>query len=81
MDKKIADCEYLSQFVSYNPEDGRFYWAQDVTKGRKAGDCACTDLGDGYKQITLKGRRCLSHRLAFYLEYGYLPEQVDHKRS
>lgn len=52
-------------------------WSKDIGTA-KADDEAGSEIGRGYRQIKYKGKRYLSHRVIFFLENGFLPEQVDH---
>lgn len=55
--------------VVYNPIDGLFY-----RRGRTAG----TINKAGYVVISYYNKLVLAHRLAWIINYGYWPEQVDH---
>lgn len=37
-----------------------------------------SEIGRGYRQVKISGRRYLLHRLIFAKFYGYQPENVDH---
>ena len=58
-------------------KDGVLYWAVrtgGIEKGTEAGYKG----RDGYWRVRVAGHRLLSHRLIFFLHYGYFPYQVDH---
>ena len=51
-------------------------WSHDAVgkNGKKVG----TLRPNGYKQIYLKGKTYLIHRIIFLMHYGYLPKCIDH---
>lgn len=72
----------LKEILDYNPKTGIFIWkvsfANNINKGEIAG---CVN-GNGYIQISIKGKLYLAHRLAFLYMKGYFPEfDVDHKKG
>jgi len=42
--------------------------------GKEAGTCH----NQGYRTVTLHGKKFLTHRIIFAMHYGYLPPQTDH---
>lgn len=69
----IADC------LSYQAETGVFVWTKQLSLrgpvGREAGSVAL----NGYRYITIRGRKFLAHRLAWLIHYGHWPEKgLDH---
>ena len=68
----------VAALLSYDPETGALTWK--VSRGTvKAGDVAGRGNGHGYRQIGVKGRSYLAHRLAFLLMTGKWPTLfVDH---
>lgn len=72
--KSITD--FLTHHVSYDSATGVFSWLKQPQKTRKK-----VEYKHGrYYRITWTGRqRILSHRAAWFLTYGFLPEQaIDH---
>lgn len=80
--------EYLSKRLFCNFESGELFWLENPLQkrnwnermvGTKAGNLS----PKGYIRIKVwffgKVRIVLAHRLIFYMKYGYLPIQVDHK--
>ena len=71
----------LKELLIYNRKTGIFTWAVNVGLwGRiKIGTVAGVIQTNGYNQINIKGKRYLSHRLAWLYEYGCFPvEHIDH---
>ena len=88
---RSATREYLLKFISYDPETGVFTWQERQKEDfktenfrvrwnqRNAGKPAGWPLLNGYWCIDLRGERYPAHRLAWFLHYGYWPENdVDH---
>lgn len=63
----------------YDPKTGGVFWR--VSLGRsKAGEPVGKALGNhGYRQVQVDGCKMLLHRLAFFVFYGWVPEEVDHE--
>lgn len=78
MQKNDESVKAVSEVLDYCPDTGDFYWkisTGGIAKGAKAG----WEENSGYMAVRYKGVKCLSHRIAFYMMHGYLPEMVDHK--
>lgn len=54
----------------FDYKDGELY--------RKNGKKAGTIRPNGYKQVWMKGKTHLSHRVIFMMFHGYLPKCIDH---
>ena len=63
--------DLAKQRLNYDPETGVFTYYG----GRVAG----TVNAGGYLQIGVKGKKVILHRLAYYINFGVLPDRVDHK--
>lgn len=67
----------LCDVVTYFKETGSFVWAR-TRKGASAGSQAGSIHAKGYITIRIHDRLYLAHRLAWYIETGEQPEQIDH---
>lgn len=74
----LAHGELLG-LLSYEPTEGLFRWIKDPGRGIPAGtEAGCVDK-DGYRNITVKCKRYLAHRLAWFYVHGALPTfDLDH---
>jgi hypothetical protein len=63
--------EYLVDLVRYNPETGNFFSLYSWEDKREF-------LKGGYLCVQVGQRRYRSHRLAWFLTYGYWPKLIDH---
>ena len=68
----------LVKELSYDKKTGLFTWRKNK-KGRRNGLSVTQTIVAGYSYLSLNYKRYSCHRLAFLYEYGYMPEQVDHK--
>jgi hypothetical protein len=67
--------DLLHQLFEYR--DGELYWK--VNKGTAtAGSLASKKRPDGYARVGIDGKRYFAHRLIFLMQYGRLPECIDH---
>ena len=72
--------ERLKELLHYDPETGVFRWKVDRPKGVKIGNKAGTLDQDGYRKISLDGKRFYAHRLVWLYVHGEFPfDQIDHK--
>jgi hypothetical protein len=58
--------------------DGELYWKFSVSRNVKAGAIAGTVKGNGYRNIKIKSKQYLVHRIIFLYHHGYVPEFLDH---
>ncbi|PWT82877.1 MAG: Fis family transcriptional regulator [Acidobacteria bacterium] len=72
----------LSQWLSYNPNSGEFFWLKTSSSRACAGSRAGTTTKKGYISIKIRGTFFLAHRLAWFFVHGEFPEnQIDHKNT
>ena len=71
--------EVLKEFLSYDENTGEFIWIKKPGRGRSVGSTAGTVNGNGYVQITFKGKIYLAHRLAWLYVYGVWPNRLYHR--
>lgn len=69
----------LKSVLSYDPEAGVFTWIARVGNRVKIGDVAGYSDPGGYRQISIRGKLYLEHRLAWLYVHGEWPKQfIDH---
>ena len=74
-----TDFTYIHQILEYNKETGKFTWKVRVNSKVPAGTVAGTPQNRGYIFITIKKKKFLAHRLAWFFETGSFPKgQIDH---
>ena len=75
----VVTQEYLHKILDYNPETGMFTWKVNLGRLAKKGFVAGSIDSWGYRQICIKGKKRLAHRLAWLYVYGEHPkQQIDH---
>jgi len=67
----------LKDYLDYDPATGLFVWSKDYYKN-KAGTSPKASHSEGYLRVQFKKTRFFLHKVAFFWEHGYLPEEVDH---
>lgn len=68
----------IDEVIRYDPESGFFFWKRNSGK-RKIGERAGYQMQHGYEEIKVLGKRWTSHRLAWFLMTGEVPDkQIDH---
>lgn len=73
----MTSAEEVRKLLSYDPLTGVFSWRQSG-KGRNSGAAGAVG-GNGYRQITIRGRKYQAHRLAVLYVSGRWPVgDVDH---
>lgn len=80
MIKNHITYERASQLLHYDPETGELYWKIKKKGGRGFGNTAGgLNKATGYLYVGIDKYRCLVHRIAWLLHYGYMPHcQIDH---
>ena len=70
--------KFCDEYLEVNFEKGKIFWKKNrsgAIVGKEAGRIG----SNGYREIGIKGKGYLTHRLLWFLYYGYFPEnQVDH---
>lgn len=69
--------EYCKSNFIYLKNEGRLI--RKFSRGGAKAGCEAGNINDqGYRLVYIKGRCYRTHRLIYLLEYGYLPEFIDH---
>ena len=70
----------LHDVLDYDSKTGEFRWRERVSRSVKAGDVAGLVNRDGYRRITIEGRKYPAHRLAWlYMTGKWCPLFIDHR--
>ena len=72
-----ASAVQASLHSKFDYKDGNLYW-KAKTKGIQVGDRAGCINKDGYVIVGLDGKKQMAHRIVFCMQYGYMPEFIDH---
>lgn len=80
MTEEQREIALLHEWIIYFRMTGKFFWRRSPSKKIKAGQEAGSDTY-GYRQIKFRGKLYRSHRLAWALEYGYFPKEIDHRNQ
>ena len=71
--------EQARQYLSYEPATGVLRWRAKISAktvvGREAGSLSPT----GYVLVGFQGKRYYAHRIAWLMQTGEWPTQIDHK--
>jgi len=67
----------LKELLTYNENNGLFFWNKDMENSVKKGDFAGYLRGK-YRCIRIDSKNYSSHRLAWLYIYGYFPDKIDH---
>ena len=77
--------EYLLSIFDYEPETGALVSKVDIKTGRynnvvkrSAGNVAGGLRPDGYRTISVEGKRYYAHRIIWLMVYGVMPKYIDH---
>lgn len=70
----------IKDYLSYDPESGKFIWIKKPRKRTRVGDDAgLVSHRYGYARITFRGKSYLAHRLAWWWVHGRMPQPgTDH---
>lgn len=68
----------VRRIFDYDPASGKFRFKE--SRGRRAaGSLAGYVKSDGYRMVSVEGRWCYAHRLAWFYAHGEWPEaEIDH---
>ncbi|MDO3431165.1 HNH endonuclease signature motif containing protein [Rhizobium sp. CBN3] len=76
----MISAEQLREALHYDPGTGIFTWLKKVSAKTVIGRRAGTINKDGYRQISIYGRRYYEHRLAWFYMTGQWPSAlIDHE--
>ena len=81
--KALPPLEELQKDFTYDPATGELTHARAKSSKVKQGDKAGTFNERGYIVVTIKGRKYLAHRIAWFIYTGVDPinSQIDHKNK
>lgn len=76
----IRPLDGLEKVLRYEPDTGRFFWLIDRPRRTKAGDEAGHKNKKGYIEIRYNHKTFNAHRIAWYLQMGEDPKdmEIDH---
>ena len=69
---EMVALEEARRLFDYDPASGSIKWRVSL-KTARAGDAAGSGNGDGYRQVSVGGKRYMTHRMAWFLYYGGRP--------
>ena len=73
---------FASRILRYDPDTGKFVWAETRNGRALAGGVAGSLNADGYIAILVDGKQVLAHRLAMYVAHGETSSlEVDHRNG
>lgn len=71
--------ERLRELLHYDPETGEFSRKVHLSNRSRASNCVGSKHSSGYIIISVNGKPCRAHRLAWLYVYSEWPkEQIDH---
>jgi hypothetical protein len=83
----MAICEPLTklqesqirEYIKYDPDTGKLFWLNNAPPRGIAGNEITVKNNRGYIFVSIKGRRYMGHRLAWFITYGEWPQlEIDH---
>lgn len=77
--KQPVTAQEIRELFDYVPETGHLFWRRRASQAIAAGAIAGTVRPDGRRQVAIKGRCYLAHRLVWAFVHGQWPSaQIDH---
>jgi hypothetical protein len=76
--KNRIDQDQLKLMLSYEASTGRFFWKVRRGRGAPGKEAGRMNKGNGRWYIVVDGKHFLRSRLAWFYEFGWWPEEVDH---
>ena len=71
------DFNRAHSLITYNPQDGSFFWK--VQQGKASAGDYVGSIQHGYRKATIDKEQIKLHRLAWFMHYGFWPKgQIDH---
>ncbi len=78
MEAETISLSDLREIVFYDPKTGHFEWRKSRGGKALAGTKAGSVNRRGYIEISIRCRKWLGHRLAWFYTHGQLPKAIDH---
>jgi hypothetical protein len=76
--RDVLDAATVRELLDYEPDTGIFRWRVNRPPRGKAGDVAGWH-DHGYIRISIAGRKCYAHCLAWLWMTGQWADEIDHK--
>jgi outer membrane protein assembly factor BamB len=73
--------ERVRALLAYDRTSGVFRWREDRSHNARAGSVAGTKSKKGYWIISVDGRQFYAHHLAWVIEMGEWPAEIDHRNT
>lgn len=73
--------ERVRALLTYDRDSGVFRWREDRSHNARAGSVAGTKSKKGYWIISVDRRQFYAHHLAWVIEMGEWPAEIDHRNT
>lgn len=73
--------EIVRKLFNYDPETGILTWKIRPANRVQIGDVVGSNIGKGYLQTKINGKKYYNHRIVYLHYHGYLPKFIDHKKG
>ena len=70
--------QWIKDNLRYDSDTGNLLWTTPRTSGPKGKNGAGYENGNGYSRLKIKSLYYLNHRVVWFLNYGYVPDVLDH---